>query len=76
MTTLTLNDLDWHKMDNLIPAVIQDHHTLQVLMLGYVNPDALQQTLDTQSITFYSRSKERLWTKGETSGSRGSISCR
>jgi phosphoribosyl-ATP pyrophosphohydrolase/phosphoribosyl-AMP cyclohydrolase len=54
--------------DNLIPAIIQDNNTQQVLMLGYMNQEAYDQTLSTQQVTFYSRSKQRLWVKGETSG--------
>ncbi|NAS30552.1 bifunctional phosphoribosyl-AMP cyclohydrolase/phosphoribosyl-ATP diphosphatase HisIE [Flavobacteriaceae bacterium R38] len=54
--------------DGLVPAVIQDVETKNVLMLGYMNEEAYQKTLDTQKVTFYSRSKERLWTKGEESG--------
>lgn len=52
----------------LVPAVIQDNETLQVLMVGYMNEEALEMTLKEGKVTFYSRSKERLWTKGETSG--------
>ncbi len=52
----------------LVPAIIQDATTKAVLMLGYMNHEALQKTLDTNLVTFYSRSKERLWTKGEESG--------
>ncbi|KVV15767.1 bifunctional phosphoribosyl-AMP cyclohydrolase/phosphoribosyl-ATP diphosphatase HisIE [Flavobacterium sp. TMP13] len=52
----------------LIPAIIQDSVTKNVLMLGYMNEESLQQTIDTQKVTFYSRSKQRLWTKGEESG--------
>ena len=52
----------------LIPAIIQDSETKNVLMLGYMNVEAYQKTLDTQKVTFYSRSKQRLWTKGEESG--------
>lgn len=54
--------------NQLIPAVIQNTNTLQVLMLGYMNEEAYQKTLQTGKVTFYSRSKKRLWTKGETSG--------
>ena len=54
--------------DGLIPAIIQDAKTKTVLMLGYMNEEAYQKTLDTKKITFYSRSKNRLWTKGEESG--------
>ena len=52
----------------LIPAIIQDSVTKNVLMLGYMNEESLQQTIETQKVTFYSRSKQRLWTKGEESG--------
>ena len=65
---IAIETLAWEKVDNLIPAIIQDAKTLQVLMLGYVNPAALQQTITENRITLYSRSKQRLWTKGETSG--------
>src|SRR6218665_954211 len=54
--------------DGLIPAIIQDIATKNVLMLGYMNNDAFAKTLETQKITFFSRSKNRLWTKGEESG--------
>ncbi|MCI1709446.1 MAG: bifunctional phosphoribosyl-AMP cyclohydrolase/phosphoribosyl-ATP diphosphatase HisIE [Chiayiivirga sp.] len=60
--------LDWEKSGGLVPAIVQDADTLRVLMLGYMNREALQQTLSTQRVTFYSRSKARLWTKGESSG--------
>lgn len=61
-------NLDFDKLNGLIPAVVTDKTTGQVLMLGFVNADALNKTLETNKVTFYSRSKERLWTKGETSG--------
>ncbi|MCK6606933.1 MAG: bifunctional phosphoribosyl-AMP cyclohydrolase/phosphoribosyl-ATP diphosphatase HisIE [Flavobacterium sp.] len=54
--------------DNLIPAIIQDNETKNVLMLGYMNQEALDQTLATKKVTFFSRTKNRLWTKGEESG--------
>jgi phosphoribosyl-AMP cyclohydrolase / phosphoribosyl-ATP pyrophosphohydrolase len=54
--------------DNLIPAIIQDNETKNVLMLGYMNEEALDQTLATKKVTFFSRTKNRLWTKGEESG--------
>ncbi|KPM48576.1 bifunctional phosphoribosyl-AMP cyclohydrolase/phosphoribosyl-ATP diphosphatase HisIE [Jiulongibacter sediminis] len=54
--------------DGLLPAVIQDHWTLKVLMLGYMNEEAYQKTLAEKKVTFFSRSKNRLWTKGEESG--------
>ncbi len=61
-------NLDFQKMNNLIPAIVQDAQTNKVLMLGYMNEEALQKTLEEKRVTFYSRSKKRLWTKGETSG--------
>lgn len=60
--------LDFNKSNGLIPVIVQDESTLQVLMLGYMNQEALTITQTTQKVTFYSRSKKRLWTKGETSG--------
>ena len=54
----------------LIPAIIQDSISFNVLMLGYMNKDSLQHTLKTEEVTFFSRSKQRLWTKGETSGNK------
>ncbi|CEK10444.1 bifunctional phosphoribosyl-AMP cyclohydrolase/phosphoribosyl-ATP diphosphatase HisIE [Legionella hackeliae] len=64
---LQLNDLNWKKMDGLLPAIIQDNRTGKVLMLGYMNEEALAITLETKQVTFFSRSKQRLWRKGETS---------
>ncbi|ASG03417.1 bifunctional phosphoribosyl-AMP cyclohydrolase/phosphoribosyl-ATP diphosphatase HisIE [Vibrio anguillarum] len=60
--------IDWNKVDGLVPAVVQDFQSSQVLMMGYMNQDALQKTAQTGQVTFFSRSKQRLWTKGETSG--------
>ncbi|MFB6343363.1 bifunctional phosphoribosyl-AMP cyclohydrolase/phosphoribosyl-ATP diphosphatase HisIE [Saccharicrinis sp. FJH2] len=60
--------LDFAKGDGLIPAVIQDSKTNKVLMLGYMNEEAYNKTVDEKLVTFYSRSKQRLWTKGEESG--------
>ncbi len=60
--------VDFEKQNGLVPAIVQDAHTKNVLMLGYMNPEALQKTLETQLVTFYSRSRKTLWTKGETSG--------
>jgi len=54
--------------DGLVPAIVQDVHTERVLMLGYMNAKAFEQTKSTQRVTFYSRSKKRIWVKGETSG--------
>lgn len=63
-------DADWDKGDGLLPAIIQDVRTGQILMLGYMNREAAEATLDSGRVTFFSRSKQRLWTKGETSGNR------
>ncbi len=60
--------LDFSKMGGLIPAIIQDVDTQKVLMLGYMNEEAYQKTLDTGIVTFFSRTRQTLWTKGETSG--------
>ena len=68
---LTVDDiagLAWEKMGGLIPAVVQDPRSGRVLMLGYMNYEALKATLASGLVTFFSRSKERLWQKGETSG--------
>lgn len=62
-----LNDLAWQKMDNLIPAIIQHADTGAVLMQGYMNQEALAASLESGKATFYSRSKQRLWQKGESS---------
>jgi len=63
-----LEDLDWDKGGGLLPAIVQDAATGAVLMLGYMNREALAVTRQTGHVTFWSRSKGRLWTKGETSG--------
>ena len=60
--------LDFDKMGGLIPAIIQDALTKNVLMLGFMNQEAYNKTLETNKVTFFSRTKNRLWTKGETSG--------
>lgn len=61
------NQVDFTKNDGLVPVIIQDNITHKVLMLGYMNSEALQKTLDSGKVTFFSRSKQRLWTKGESS---------
>jgi phosphoribosyl-ATP pyrophosphohydrolase/phosphoribosyl-AMP cyclohydrolase len=63
-----IETLDWAKGEGLLPAVVQDADTLRVLMLGYMSIEALEVTRATGHVTFFSRSKQRLWTKGETSG--------
>lgn len=60
--------LDFEKTGGLIPAIIQDNETSKVLMLGYMNEEALAKTQETGKVTFFSRTKQRLWTKGEESG--------
>lgn len=60
--------IDWEKVDGLVPAIIQDFGSSQVLMMGYMNQEALAKTLETEKVTFFSRTKNRLWTKGEESG--------
>jgi phosphoribosyl-AMP cyclohydrolase len=62
--------LDYSKLDGLIPAVIQDHATSRVLMVGFMNEDAFLKTVETGYATFFSRSRNKLWTKGESSGHR------
>ncbi|WP_317040066.1 bifunctional phosphoribosyl-AMP cyclohydrolase/phosphoribosyl-ATP diphosphatase HisIE [Flavobacterium tructae] len=64
---MTMN-VDIKSAHGLIPAIIQDAETKNVLMLGYMNEESLQKTIETQKVTFFSRSKQRLWTKGEESG--------
>jgi len=61
-------ELDFNKTGGLIPAIIQDEHTSKVLMLGFMNEEALKKTQTTGKVTFFSRTKKRLWTKGEESG--------
>jgi phosphoribosyl-AMP cyclohydrolase / phosphoribosyl-ATP pyrophosphohydrolase len=70
LSATDIASLDWHKMDGLLPAVVQDRVSGRVLMLGYMNDDALAATLDSGFVTFFSRSKQRLWQKGESSGNR------
>jgi len=61
-------DLDFDKQDGLIAAVVQDAKSGRVLMVGYMNKEAFEKTVSTQHVTFFSRSRQKLWTKGETSG--------
>ena len=60
--------MDFEKLNGIIPAIIQDSKTDRVLMLGFMNPEALKKTKDEGKVTFFSRTKQRLWTKGEESG--------
>mgnify|MGYP005631362699 FL=1 len=66
---MDINKIKWNDK-GLIPAVVQDASSFNVLMLGYMNNESLRITLNTDEVTFYSRSKQRLWTKGETSGNK------
>jgi len=66
--TNTMENIDFKKGNGLVPAVIQDNTTFQVLMVGFMNEEALEKTRKEGKVTFYSRTKKRLWTKGETSG--------
>src|ERR1700691_3340331 len=62
--------IDFEKMDGLVPGIVQDASTGQVLMLGFLNPVSYAKTLETGFVTFWSRSRQKLWMKGETSGKR------
>jgi phosphoribosyl-AMP cyclohydrolase / phosphoribosyl-ATP pyrophosphohydrolase len=70
LTAEEIAGLDWEKMDGLIPAIVQDRRSGRALMLGYMNREALDATLQSGLATFFSRTKQRLWQKGETSGNR------
>jgi phosphoribosyl-ATP pyrophosphohydrolase/phosphoribosyl-AMP cyclohydrolase len=63
-----MEELDFEKMNGLIPAIVQDYKTSEVLMLGFMNKEAWEKTLKTGKVTFWSRTRNALWTKGETSG--------
>ena len=65
---IEISKLQFEKLNGLVPCVVQDAETDKVLMLGFMNPEALQKTITEKRVTFFSRSKQRLWTKGETSG--------
>ncbi|MEX0686910.1 MAG: bifunctional phosphoribosyl-AMP cyclohydrolase/phosphoribosyl-ATP diphosphatase HisIE [Balneolales bacterium] len=65
---MNIKEIDFGKSDGLVPVIIQHHEDFRVLMLGYMNKEAVEHTLETGEVTFYSRSKKRLWTKGESSG--------
>lgn len=65
---IDITKIDWNKSNGLIPAIIQNSKTLEVLMLGFMNEEALKLTLSSKKVTFWSRSRNKLWTKGETSG--------
>jgi phosphoribosyl-AMP cyclohydrolase len=63
-------NLDFSKLDGLVATVVQDHQTARVLMVGFMNEEAWRKTVETGFVTFYSRSRNKLWIKGETSGHR------
>ena len=63
-------ELDYQKLDGLVPAIVQDEVSNEVLMVGFMNPEAYAKTLTTGYVTFFSRTRNVLWTKGETSGNR------
>ena len=65
---VTLDQLDWEKMNGLLPAIVQHAQSGDILMLGYMNQEAFVETVSTRKLTLFSRSKQRLWRKGETSG--------
>lgn len=65
---IKVDTIDFEKMDGLVPAIIQDAKSLKVLMLGFMNKEAYDKTLETGKVTFYSRTRKCIWTKGETSG--------
>ena len=67
ISTDNFQSLAWDKMDNLLPCIVQDAQSGKVLMQGFMNQEALEHTLNTGKVTFFSRSKQRLWTKGESS---------
>ncbi|PWY55598.1 bifunctional phosphoribosyl-AMP cyclohydrolase/phosphoribosyl-ATP diphosphatase [Legionella qingyii] len=73
MIHMEINSLDWKKMNGLLPAIIQNAENGNVLMLGYMNQEALIATLTTGQLNLYSRSRKRLWRKGETSGNSMSV---
>ncbi len=80
MPDIDIDQVDWEKSNGLVPAVIQNVKNGQVLMLGYMNQAALSHTINSGKVTFFSRSKNRIWTKGETSGNwmdyvSGEIDC-
>jgi phosphoribosyl-AMP cyclohydrolase len=67
---MTDTTIDFAKMDGLVPGIVQDARTGEVLMAGFLNEESYQRTLETGFVTFWSRTRQKLWTKGETSGNR------
>lgn len=66
--SIDMNAVNWQKVGGMLPAIVQDYQSSEVLMLGYMTKEALQKTIVTGKVTFFSRSQRKLWTKGETSG--------
>jgi phosphoribosyl-ATP pyrophosphohydrolase/phosphoribosyl-AMP cyclohydrolase len=75
MPDINLDKIDWDKGNGLVPAIVQNSDNGQILMLAYMDRAALAQTISSKKVTFFSRSKNRLWTKGETSGNRLDYIC-
>ena len=80
MPDINPDEIDWGKGEGLVPAIVQNNDNGQILMLAYMDHAALAQTISSKKVTFFSRSKNRLWTKGETSGNwldyiRGEMDC-
>lgn len=67
---MTEAGIDFAKMDGLVPGIVQDARTGEVLMVGFLNDESYRKTLETGFVTFWSRTRQKLWTKGETSGNR------
>lgn len=68
MTVNLIEEIDWKKCQGLIPAIVQEKQTKEVLMMGYMNEESLKKTLETRLTWFYSRTRKELWNKGATSG--------
>ena len=67
---MTETAIDFAKMDGLVPGIVQDARTSEVLMVGFLNDESYRRTMETGFVTFWSRTRQKLWTKGETSGNR------
>ena len=67
---MTETTIDFAKMDGLVPGIVQDARTGEVLMVGFLNDESYRRTIETGFVTFWSRTRQKLWTKGETSGNR------
>ena len=65
---INIDNIDFNKCNGLVPCIVQDYKTMEILMLAYMNKESLKKTLNTKTTWFYSRSREELWNKGKTSG--------